>query len=471
MHINVPSALTAVVLLASASNVMAHIGRGVPHNFKVRQVVPAGHGAMTPVKRSPTPAAPTDEPSAATNTVATTECTAYSLDSVTAIIKEFPTVWETATIVTGDTTAQSVWTTIQNSGIIPSDVLQKGTGGIGNFTNVTPTYSKSDPDCWWTFEGCVTPKHKNIPDDIWQCPEPDTWGLSFDDGPNCSHNAFYDFLATNKQKASLFYIGSNVMDWPLEAQRGIVEGHHVCVHTWSHQYMTQLTDVEVFAELYYTGKAIKDVTGVTPRCWRPPYGDVDDRVRAIATGLGMSTNIWDADTSDWEALPYGTLPKASVDANYASIIGTDYSTHGNLVLTHEINAGTMAEMIEMYPSIQKAFKNIVPITACMNITNPYPEDITYPNFASYVSGDIMPSGLPGTDIKVASATYDPLSAATETASATSTATSSAAAATSSVSGKSTTASTSASSASFTVSSTSLSILAGVASLLTFVIVL
>ena len=27
----------------------------------------------------------------------------------------------------------------------------------------------------------------------------------------------------------MFYIGSNVMDWPLEAQRGVQDGHEICV--------------------------------------------------------------------------------------------------------------------------------------------------------------------------------------------------------------------------------------------------
>lgn len=33
--------------------------------------------------------------------------------------------------------------------------------------------------------------------------------------------------------------------------------------------MTTLTNQEVLAELYYTAKAIKFVTGVTPLHWRP----------------------------------------------------------------------------------------------------------------------------------------------------------------------------------------------------------
>lgn len=62
-------------------------------------------------------------------------------------------------------------------------------------------------------------------------PEPLTVGYGFDDGPNCSHNAFYDFLEEQQQKATMYYIGSNVMDWPLEAQRGLADGHELCVRT------------------------------------------------------------------------------------------------------------------------------------------------------------------------------------------------------------------------------------------------
>ena len=55
--------------------------------------------------------------------------------------------------------------------------------------------------------------------------------------------------------------------------------------------MTGLTNEQVFAELYFSKKAIKEVTGVTVRCWRPPYGDVDDRVRYIASKLDMRTVV------------------------------------------------------------------------------------------------------------------------------------------------------------------------------------
>lgn len=52
-------------------------------------------------------------------------------------------------------------------------------------------------------------------------------------------------------------------------------GHQIAVHTWSHPYLTTLTNEQVIAELGWTKKVIKDVTGVTPNMMRPPYGDIE----------------------------------------------------------------------------------------------------------------------------------------------------------------------------------------------------
>ena len=263
---------------------------------------------------------------------------AYYVAEVSALIYNYPTVWGTADILANDTDARNLYNSIEPS--IPTDVAVKAGTRAGDFSNVT--YSSSDPDCWWTYgqagSKCSVPKHSGIPTDITICDEPRTWGLSFDDGPNCTHNAFYDYLQSKNQKATMCYIGSNVLNWPYQAQRGLTDGHHIISHTWSHPYMTALTNTEVFAELYYSTKAIKEVTGVTVEAWRPPYGDVDDRVRAIATGLGLSTVLWSADTDDWMVEPEGTLPRSTIESNYATIINNVSDTIGNIVLTHEIVA-------------------------------------------------------------------------------------------------------------------------------------
>ncbi|CAM0138545.1 hypothetical protein VKS41_007165 [Umbelopsis sp. WA50703] len=304
----------------------------------------------------------------------TTECTSYTVPGLTIDPKEWPTIWETATSNGMNTSAE--FTQLYNSidwTKAPTAAVRKATadGGL-DFTGYD---ANTDPDCWWSSSLCTIPKAKDVNPDIYKCEEPETWGLTYDDGPNCSHNAFYDFLQQQNLKASMFYIGSNVLDWPYGAMRGLKDGHHIADHTWSHQLMTTLTNQEVLAELYYTQKAIKLVTGVTPKYWRPAFGDVDDRVRYIATQLNLTAVIWNLDTDDWAA--GNSVPEATVEQTYQDYItmGTNgtFATSGNIVLTHEIDNTTMTLAMKYLPQIKQAYKNVLDVATCNNITQPYLE--------------------------------------------------------------------------------------------------
>ncbi|GAA5897637.1 chitin deacetylase [Sporobolomyces salmoneus] len=351
--------------------------------------VGANTGPASAANTVPTPTR-TDEASAAQITNPAQECLPYSYPPVAALQaqKVFPPIWQIANLSTATSEVSALFNTLNGS--IPK-IEPKGTP-TGDFTGVTYN-GVEDPDCWWTYKQCTTPKAKGIQPDVTRCPEPETWGFTLDDGPNCSHNAYYDFLEQQKLKATLFYIGSNTLDWPLEAQRGLADGHEICAHTWSHRYMTSLSNEEVFAELYYSKKAIKDVIGVTVQCWRPPYGDVDDRVRYIAQSLGLQTIIWEDNTFDYEV---ATLGAAKVQANYDDILAKQangsYSTHGTIVLTHELNNDTMSLGQKNLPQIQQAFKHVAPVAVCYNNTQPYVEkQYTYPNFAQFASGTLTMS--------------------------------------------------------------------------------
>ncbi|KAJ7479709.1 carbohydrate esterase family 4 protein [Mycena latifolia] len=314
------------------------------------------------------------------------ECTAYSYAPVTAAKANFPTIWQPVTSVpTNDTTGRAKFLAMNSS--IPN-IAPKGTLA-GDFSSFTPTYSASDPDCWWTYDKCVTPKLSGLDADIASVPEPRTLGYGFDDGPNCSHNAFYDYLTEKAQKATMFFIGSNVMDWPLEAQRAIADGHEVCVHSWSHRYMTAFTNEGAFGELWYTMEAIKLVTGVTPTCWRPPFGDVDDRIRYIASQLGLETIIWKYDSNDWKMGEAG-VTAATVQANYDALISNAtsgaFDSVGAIILTHELNNYTMQTAIDNYPKLVATFDHLVPIAVAQNKTQPYVEtNYSMQSFASYIA--------------------------------------------------------------------------------------
>ena len=78
------------------------------------------------------------------------------------------------------------------------------------------------------------------------------------------------------------------------------QGHEIASHTWSHKSLTSLTNEEIIAELEYTNIVIERVTKKRPRFFRPPYGHIDDRVRAIVRAMNMEPILWNFDTSDWK---------------------------------------------------------------------------------------------------------------------------------------------------------------------------
>ncbi|KAI8883384.1 carbohydrate esterase family 4 protein [Backusella circina FSU 941] len=328
----------------------------------------------------------------------TTECTYYTPDAslITINSAEWPLIWKTATTNGMNTSAE--FTSLYNSiDWTKAPSIQVRTRDINGNLDLTGYDAVNDPDCWWSASVCTTPKISDVNPDIVRCPEPETWGLTYDDGPNCSHNAFYDYLLQNNLKASMFYIGSNVIDWPYGAMRGVVDGHHIASHTWSHTQMTTLTNEEVLAELYYTQKAIKLATGLTPRYWRPPYGDVDDRVRWIASQLGLTAIIWNLDTNDWSAGT--TVPVSTVQQSYEDYItmGTNgtFASSGNIVLTHEITNETMSLALDYLPKITSAYKQVIDVATCYNISYPYFENVEWTNVLNGTSSSSGPSTSSG----------------------------------------------------------------------------
>ncbi|RKO83330.1 hypothetical protein BDK51DRAFT_2822, partial [Blyttiomyces helicus] len=69
-------------------------------------------------------------------------------------------------------------------------------------------------------------------------------------------------------------------------------------HTWTHHPITALTSEQLVAEIKYTEAIIYQTIGKVPLFFRPPYGDNDDRTRAIVAAMGYRTVVWNYDSQD-----------------------------------------------------------------------------------------------------------------------------------------------------------------------------
>lgn len=143
--------------------------------------------------------------------------------------------------------------------------------------------------------------------DITECPDKYTWGLSYDDGPSPYTPLLLDYLNQQNITTTFFVVGSRVLSRPQMLQSEYMSGHQISVHTWSHPYLTKLSNAEIVAELGWSKQVIKDVIGVTPNTFRPPYGDIDDRVRAIAAQMGLTPIIWTSTDANGSRINFDTV--------------------------------------------------------------------------------------------------------------------------------------------------------------------
>jgi len=126
------------------------------------------------------------------------------------------------------------------------------------------------------------------------------------------------------------------------------------VHTWTHPYMTGLSNDDVVAQLGWTLQVIYNSTGGRlARYWRPPYGDTDARVSAIAKEVfGLTAIVWNHDSSDWTlGSPGGTTTQA-IQTNFQQWLSGPQNP-GLIVLEHELTDGAVQAFQAAYPLMKQ----------------------------------------------------------------------------------------------------------------------
>ncbi|GAA6064364.1 hypothetical protein JCM10212_005878 [Sporobolomyces blumeae] len=211
--------------------------------------------------------------------------------------------------------------------------------GLGGCTNSTNSQSVSDAAAngWWTCGG-----HTRATD-ITYCPNKGDWGASFDDGPSPYTPRLLNLLQQQNLQSTFFIVGSRAISRPEMLQTEYMLGHQLSVHTWAHPALTTLTNEQIVAELGWSKKVIQDITGVTPNTMRPPYGDIDDRVRYIALRMGLRPIIWTSyngqtfDTRDWQ-IGGGVVNATTAYTNFETFLGTAATSlsTGFIVLAHDL---------------------------------------------------------------------------------------------------------------------------------------
>jgi peptidoglycan/xylan/chitin deacetylase (PgdA/CDA1 family) len=152
--------------------------------------------------------------------------------------------------------------------------------------------------------------------------------LTFDDGPATKTTPrLVRTLRERHVPATFFMVGSRVRRAPRVARRVAAAGFAIGNHTWSHARLTHLPDRVVRREIRSTAHALRRI-GIPPGpLMRPPYGEIDPRVRRDVRTLGLVPVLWNVDSEDWR----GGSPRRIAD----SILAQLRRHRDNIVLQHD----------------------------------------------------------------------------------------------------------------------------------------
>lgn len=125
--------------------------------------------------------------------------------------------------------------------------------------------------------------------------------LTFDDGPDPAFTApLLDELAALGARATFFVIGAKADAYPDLLRAIVAGGHAIGSHTWSHQELPGRAAADIHADLGRCRDALRAITGVDTRLFRPPRGRFDlASLRAVA-GAGYRMVHWTHTYSDYQ---------------------------------------------------------------------------------------------------------------------------------------------------------------------------
>lgn len=123
--------------------------------------------------------------------------------------------------------------------------------------------------------------------------------LTFDDGPSKYTTELLDFLESTNTPATFFLLGEQAEKYPdIVLQESL--NNLVCIHSYTHKFFTKISKEEVLEQVNKTSNIIQDITNITPKYIRVPYGILDDNVKETLKEVNLENVLWTVDSLDWK---------------------------------------------------------------------------------------------------------------------------------------------------------------------------
>ena len=179
--------------------------------------------------------------------------------------------------------------------------------------------------------------------------------LTFDIGYVPENTDLMKLLADRGISATFFVIGTAMANRPDVVQDVIRYGHELANHSWMHDYMQNMSEEEIIAELRMTEDAVEAAhpEASTKPFFRAPFGAITPTMVEIARREGYYTIGWTVDSGDW--VP-GITPDEIVTRVQQSICP------GAILVMHDANLPSFGALPQILDYLKEQEYEVVPLS-------------------------------------------------------------------------------------------------------------
>lgn len=180
--------------------------------------------------------------------------------------------------------------------------------------------------------------------------------LTFDDGPGTYTSNLVDILKSNKASATFFMLGKNINIYKDTVLKVHESGMEIGYHSYNHKNFKRQKLEIIKEEFDKSNEALKSITGDTFHLVRPPYGEINDKIK---NELEAAFILWDIDTMDWKYRNSDYL------VNYV----LDNAEAGDIILFHDIHKTSVDAIEKLLPELYVNGYQVVTVSKLAEVTD------------------------------------------------------------------------------------------------------
>jgi len=186
--------------------------------------------------------------------------------------------------------------------------------------------------------------------------------LSFDDGPAGEKtDRILDLLKEHQVQAAFFCIGKNITGREAQLKRITEEGHIIGNHSFSHHPLFDLRSPgRMLDDIKKMSVSCKEITGLEPLFFRPPYGVTNPNLKAALYRGGFISIGWSIRSYDTVIHDENRLLKRIISS----------LKPGAILLLHDTQETTIQILPRLLKSIQEKGYRVERLDKLINL-NPY----------------------------------------------------------------------------------------------------